>query len=591
MFNGFALIKFLLGTAILLGSVHLSGAQQLPDHHHADHVHPTLHSIEAAVQKGDISKEEGMVQKIYAGFKPEALNEKFKTKGDQPIRCMTPVLQEFAKERDGLSPSVVQEVEELLARPSSSTLNSYVSPSGNFIFHYETSGSDGVPTESTIEPGVPDYVYEAAFAADSSYRFQIEELGFEDFIQDEPYEIYFENLGFYGFTRESGSTTTITVHNNFRNFPENTHPKSNEIGALYVTMAHEIKHASQFATNRWRGQSGSFNWSEMDATLMEEIVFDNVNDYYNYITDSRSIFKNPQNAIPGAYWHITWMLYFAEDLGMDFWVDVWDQIRTDFLNSDQEQGFLPFLSATELALAERNLNLSNEHITNHMWHMASGPDFSSENFGFEERTNYPNSTFRNNLRNVPDSLTNGQLTPMAANYVDVAPSNITIGQPLITLESSIDGIGIGVIGYFRDGTTDQQLFVNTNSNFQQVQTTWSWADLVDMSIAIVNTNRDQSGTYTLTLSSVLPEEDLLAQNYPNPFNPTTQIEFSINRDKHIRVEVYDQLGKKVSTLVDEQLNRGFHQVTFDGSGLASGIYFYRIITDQTVTTNKMMLIK
>jgi len=591
MLNGFKLIKIFLVTALLLIISQNLAAQHVFEHIHFDHVHPTFQSIEMAVQKGEISREEGIVQKMYAGFKPEALNEQFRKVNDQPIRCMTPVIQEYSKERENLSAAAIQEVESLLARPASSTLNSYISPSGNFIFYYETSGPDAVPAESTIEPGVPDYVYEAAFAADSSYRYQIEELGFKDFLQDEPYEVFFENISFYGFTRESGSTTTITVHNNFQNFPENTHPKSNEIGALYVTMAHEIKHASQFATNRWRGQAGNFNWSEMDATLMEEIVFDDVNDYYNYIVDTRSIFKNPQRSIPGAYWHMTWMLYFAEEHGIDFWVDVWDHIRSDFLNSDSEQGFISFLSATELALRERNLRLSSEHLINHMWHMASGPEFSPEGYGFEERFNYPNPTFRNNLQSAPDSLTNGQLTPLAANYVNVAPSNITIGQPSITVESSIDGIGIGVIGYFRDGTTDQQFFVNPNSSFQQIQTTWSWSDLVDMSIAVVNTNRNESGTYTLTLSSVLPDEDLLAQNYPNPFNPTTQIEFSLNRDKQIRVEVFDQLGRKVSTLVDEQLNRGFHRVTFDGSGLASGVYFYRIITDQTVTTNKMMLIK
>lgn len=605
MFNGTNLIKILLASVLLFFTSQSLAAQNVLEHIHFDHVHPTLQSIETAVQKGEISREEGIVQKMYAGFKPEALNEKFRKDDDRTIRCMTPVIQEFSKERENLSAAAIQEVENLLARPASSTLNSYISPSENFIFHYETSGPDAVPTESTIEPGVPDYVIEAAFAADSSYRYQIEELGFQDFVQDEPYEVFFENISFYGFTRESGSSTTITVHNNFRDFPENTHPKSNEIGALYVTIAHEIKHASQFATNRWRGQAGNFNWSEMDATLMEEIVFDDVNDYYNYIMNrnretnqldqnnpnGRSIFGNSRSAIPGAYWHITWMLYFAEEHGMDFWVDVWDHIRTDYLNSDSEQGFISFLTATGLALSERNLNLSSEHLINHMWHMASGPDYSSDGYGFDERFNYPNPIFRNNLQSAPDSLTNGQLTPLAANYVNVAPSNITIGQPSVTVESSIDGIGVGVIGYFRDGTTDQQFFVNPNSSFQQIQTTWSWADLVDMSIAVVNTNRNESGNYTLTLSSVLPDEDLLAQNYPNPFNPTTQIEFSLNRDKQIRVEVFDQLGRKVSTLVDKQLNRGFHRVTFDGSGLASGVYFYRIITDQTVTTNKMMLIK
>ena len=80
------------------------------------------------------------------------------------------------------------------------------------------------------------------------------------------------------------------------------------------------------------GSAGSINWIEMDATLMEEVVFDDVNDYYNYIKtgfdsaepSSLSIFGRPQNPTPGSYYHITWMLYFTEVYGMDFWVDVWE---------------------------------------------------------------------------------------------------------------------------------------------------------------------------------------------------------------------------------------------------------------------------
>lgn len=583
--------KNILFTCLFLGLIQVSlFAQHGSIQHHFEHIHPTLHSIEKAQMNGEISIDEAILEKLYAGFEPEKVSERFRYQNDRPIRCMTPVLQEFYRERDNLSAATVSAVENIINKPRSSAAHSYISPSGNFIFHYDLTGPNAVPAESTIEVGVPDYVYQAAFAADSSYRYQIEDLGFEDFVLDEPYEIFLENLGrLYGMTVQSGSTTFIRIHNNFQGFPENTHPESNEIGALYVTMAHEIKHASQFATNRWTcepgrsDQAGCFNWAEMDATMMEEIVFDDVNDYYNYITDGRSIFSNPQNATPGAYWHVTWMLYFAEKHGMDFWVDVWDQFV-----DDRERAFL---AATESALADRNSSLHSEHLLNHMWHMASGPDYSPVEFGFEERLEYPNPTFRNNFNTVPDSLINGQLSSYAANYIDVRPSNITLGQPNITLESSAEGIGIGVIGYFRDGSTKEQFFVDPNSTLQNIQTTWSWSELIDMSIAVVNTNRTQGGTYSLTLSSVLPEEDLLANNYPNPFNPTTQIEFSINRDKHIRLEVYDQIGRKVSTLIDEQLNRGFHQVTFDGTGLASGVYFYRIITDQTVTTNKMMLIK
>ena len=242
-------------------------------------------------------------------------------------------------------------------------------------------------------------------------------------------------------------------------------------------------------------------------------------------------------------------------------------------------------------MAIKGLSFEQEHINNHIWHMASGPVHSSSDFGFSERLEYPVPRFGNNIFSVPDSLNNIFVRSLAANYIDVSPSHFTLGQPQISLQSNVNGVGLGVIGYFRDGSTDVQISVNPNSNLQSIQTTWSWSNLSDLNIAVVNTNRDENAVYNLVVSSMIPEEDTISQNYPNPFNPGTQIEFSLSNTKPVRIDVYDRIGRKVSTLIDGTLERGFHTVTFDGTGLASGLYFYRIVTDQTQTTKKMILVK
>lgn len=74
----------------------------------------------------------------------------------------------------------------------------------------------------------------------------------------------------------------------------------------------------------------------------------------------------------------------------------------------------------------------------------------------------------------------------------------------------------------------------------------------------------------------LPETPHLLQNYPNPFNPTTKISFSIPNSTHVKVIVYDLLGREVQTLVDEVKTTGDHSVIFDADKLASGIYFYKL---------------
>jgi hypothetical protein len=74
----------------------------------------------------------------------------------------------------------------------------------------------------------------------------------------------------------------------------------------------------------------------------------------------------------------------------------------------------------------------------------------------------------------------------------------------------------------------------------------------------------------------VPKEISLYQNYPNPFNPTTNIRFGVPSDAHVVLQVYNVLGQRVATLLDEVRNAGFHTVQFDASGMANGVYFYRL---------------
>lgn len=90
----------------------------------------------------------------------------------------------------------------------------------------------------------------------------------------------------------------------------------------------------------------------------------------------------------------------------------------------------------------------------------------------------------------------------------------------------------------------------------------------------------------------LPEKLSLYQNYPNPFNPTTQIGFSLPQNEHIRLDIYNMLGQNVATIANGLFTAGTHQVSFDASRLASGLYMYRLRTEQgTVLTKKMLFIK
>lgn len=85
---------------------------------------------------------------------------------------------------------------------------------------------------------------------------------------------------------------------------------------------------------------------------------------------------------------------------------------------------------------------------------------------------------------------------------------------------------------------------------------------------------------------IYPEKFSLEQNYPNPFNPVTNITFDIGTLSFVKIAVYDATGKEVSVLADYNFHRGRYTINFDASGLASGIYIYRIFAADVLNTSK-----
>jgi hypothetical protein len=91
--------------------------------------------------------------------------------------------------------------------------------------------------------------------------------------------------------------------------------------------------------------------------------------------------------------------------------------------------------------------------------------------------------------------------------------------------------------------------------------------------------------------SLSPSSFVLHQNYPNPFNPSTTISFRIPSRSFVSLKVFDLIGRMVSTLINEDQNIGTHFVTFNGTNLPSGIYFYRLHAGSFLETQKLVLMK
>ncbi|MDX1639340.1 MAG: T9SS type A sorting domain-containing protein [Balneolaceae bacterium] len=568
--------------------------------------HPLFESIGEAYRQDRIDRNQLVLFQLYASIAPERLPGAFRGESGDPVKCGVPVIRSYYQDRHSMSPSAVRDAEQLLSR-NTQAQQTYLTPGGKFKIHYDLTGPDAVPAGDTDPAnGVPDYVDWTAAAVDSSWRHEVQRLGFTDPVTGgaDPYPIFIENINSYGYTdygrnRGLSADTYIVIHNNFEDFPQNTDPEGDKKGSVKVTVAHELKHAIQYANSEWYGWPGNPDsphgtaWSEMDATLMEEIVYDNVNDYYNYIRDGTgNIFLSADHDIPVAYDAVTWFIYFWERYGDDFWPAVWNRIGTRY--SQQKNISQEYLTMTEAITQtleeEHGATFAEALVESHLWHYASGSRAPAD-YGFDERAEYPDAAINVNLAardSIPDDRS---LAPLSADYVEVVKGEPLLGYVRVISEFQNSDVNVGVIGYFSDGSVRTLLRPGNSSGLWDIRTTWPWEEITSLGIVAANSNGGLFTNYRVKATLLVPETITLQQNYPNPFNPTTTITFTLSEATDVILDVYNAIGRKVATLRDGKMDAGFYELIFSGRNLSSGVYFYRLVTDQRVIVKKMTLIK
>jgi hypothetical protein len=161
------------------------------------------------------------------------------------------------------------------------------------------------------------------------------------------------------------------------------------------------------------------------------------------------------------------------------------------------------------------------------------------------------------------------------------------GSPARALGQSVSSPTIGVTGGMFKGTTMSLAFTAGEVVVGSFE-----GETVKLSQGFVNVNESVPITTSVDANPELPAAFTLHQNFPNPFNPSTKIAFDLPRASEVSITVYNYLGMRVGQIVKMVLEAGSHRVTFDGSGLASGTYFYRLQANGAVKAiRKMTLIK
>jgi len=147
--------------------------------------------------------------------------------------------------------------------------------------------------------------------------------------------------------------------------------------------------------------------------------------------------------------------------------------------------------------------------------------------------------------------------------------------------------GVGYNGLFPNGSVPGGV-VLLGFPFETITTDGAQQNLMELVFSYFGI---PTGTEEETQPGMVPARFALEQNYPNPFNPTTLIRYAVPRTSHVRIVLFDLLGREVATLVDRVQDPGSHTVRWDATGAASGVYYYRLTAGDWSQTRRMMVVK
>jgi len=376
--------------------------------------------IDQAVAVGMISHEQGVLYKVYSIRAPEKLPAEYRPDFGRLERCATPMLREAFRELPQFSPSIQAAIRGVMARPTRAF--QYDSPSGYFKIHYDTLGTNAVPTADGNANGIPDYVEKLGEYADSSWAHQVVTLGWRPPPPDngnggdDRFDIYTESMYYYGYTQPENPgpapwndfTSYISVHNNFIGFPPNNDPEGNPAGAAKVTVAHEFNHGCQMADNLY----GEDFFYELTATYMEEETFDVVDDNYNYLSD---FFNAPYISLKENSSHAYSTFIFGSFLAQTFdsWLmpQIWEFMR-----------YRTVMQAVDSGLIVRGSSFAAQFPVFTGWNYLT--NFRDDGFHYREGSQYPylNVNFTESAYPITRSQTSSAKPQgWAANYIRFNP--------------------------------------------------------------------------------------------------------------------------------------------------------------------------
>jgi hypothetical protein len=508
------------------------------------------------------------------------------TEANLPEKCGLPAISYAIENRKNLPPDVAAALNNVLDRPA--TQKSIVS--GMFRIHYDTTGDDAAAMLDSSYQRIPNsadqFADSVASIVNYCLTFETQVLGYPPPPRDNgedggtELDIYILDIspdGDYGFTtpedpingKSDGGTFTsfITIDHDFSFVEPN---KNKGLPALRVTLAHELHHTIQIGDYGYWIEDRFFY--ELTSVWMEDVVFTDVNDYYNYLTSVQSQFNEPDVPFNSnsfiMYSRGIWGHYVAKRFGRDAMRKTWEQISS-----------VPPLQAIDNAL--------------------SAPEYSSsfqKAFAEWSTWNYFTGARSDSALYYPEG----------ANYPEMTTLAITFMPPSQTEAGTLQAVASRYFDFLYQGKTFTTMLVNDN-----LQSLIAGGDTAFTYLYSINTNNSASGI-SINLSVSDPSNwfnkeffnsPVIAAPFPDPFTPGSGSFLSIPVQGTAPVTgtlyIYSTSMKLVyKAALTSQFNSFLGEEGFEWNGISnthasvgSGVYIYILQIQNQVTKGKFVVLK
>lgn len=544
--------------------------------------------VDELVESGHLSGEQSLLVRFQRVFAAHELPNLLRQDSAVPTKSITMLIDEFERLRPALSAPVSSLIDGYLARTASDAAYE----TANFRISYDVAGAHAVPSADLDGSGVPDFVERIGGFAEHALAAYLE-TGF-----DAPptlggrVEISFREMEAFGFAQVFDDVPHLVLHRDFEGFPQNADPEGSAIGAAKVTVAHELKHASQYAASGWTEEG----WLEADAVWAEEFVFGEVNDYVRYLSEGSPI-SRPHDWLPASYGDCLWQHMLVERHGVEILVDFFER-RTDAPGEDPIASF-------EGVLQDHGSSLRREARELGVWAYFTGANSGNRPYGWAEADLYPTPPYGSHV-DEPSATLSGRLRGLQTQYLLIPAAGRT-GQPSLAFAGvNTDSYALTAVALTGNGQRWAANIDVGSSGISQVLPV-AWDELVLLAVAVTNvTDTPTESEWFVTIDDDNPvgvnEQDLgagltLAPNRPNPFRSATSISFNLPQNGDVRLTIYDVAGRLVRRLIDGQrLTAGPHEARWQGDdevgrAAAPGVYYYRLEAGERSISRHMLLIR